>query len=172
MEIVHVRCIKCQQDKPETEFNLGTGKNRNGKRSTCRSCTTAYMKAYYAEHGERMREQARDNYQNNRDRRLETTREWVKKNPRRVKDNLLKWSFGISLEQYEQLLESQNGVCGICKKPPKRIHLAVDHDHDTGAIRGLLCTHCNTVIGFAKDDPSILESAIDYLKHHITPTGD
>lgn len=74
--------------------------------------------------------------------------------------------YGITVEEYEALLEVQNGLCAICKQPevvPDR-NLAVDHDHDTQRVRGLLCTACNRGIGCLQDDPEILQAAIDYLK--------
>lgn len=81
----------------------------------------------------------------------------------------LKTIFGISVEDYDRLFEFQNGLCAICGKPesailfgkPKR--LAIDHDHDSGQVRGLLCSRCNTAIGLMNDDVDILEKAQDYL---------
>ena len=81
--------------------------------------------------------------------------------------------FGMSLDDYETLLEKQGGVCVICQKPetaksrldhkPRR--LAIDHDHKTGRVRGLLCMRCNNRLGwFEKDDSSWIESADRYLK--------
>lgn len=55
-------------------------------------------------------------------------------------------NFGINTEIYEEMLAEQSGVCAICKRPPKNNRLSVDHDHDTGAIRGLLCPPCNRSI--------------------------
>lgn len=79
--------------------------------------------------------------------------------------------YGISPFEYEQMLDAQGGVCAICKNPEATTHspygktseLAVDHDHVTGAVRGLLCSTCNFLLGQAKDDPEILRSAADYL---------
>jgi hypothetical protein len=72
--------------------------------------------------------------------------------------------YGITAEQYGQLLSSQGGACAVCGTRPKRKRLAVDHDHQTGYVRGLLCTSCNhRVIGGAKEDASILRAAADYL---------
>lgn len=86
----------------------------------------------------------------------------------------MKRLYGISLEDYEKILVSQNGVCYICLgleptktrtgKEGKR--LAVDHDHKTGKIRGLLCSQCNKLLGNAKDSIEILEKCIEYLKKH------
>lgn len=52
--------------------------------------------------------------------------------------------YRITIEDYERLLESQGGVCAICKTPPRSYRLAVDHCHDSGAVRGLLCVSCNS----------------------------
>lgn len=71
--------------------------------------------------------------------------------------------FGISLEQYNEMLQEQGGVCAICGTPPAGEKLAVDHDHISGEIRGLLCKFCNTALGFVNDDIDILASMTSYL---------
>ena len=82
----------------------------------------------------------------------------------------LKHNYGLSLEAYEKMLTNQNGLCAICKRPEtatvngKIYHLAVDHNHETGKNRGLLCAACNIGIGKLKDDILIMESAIQYLQ--------
>jgi hypothetical protein len=81
----------------------------------------------------------------------------------------LKKAYGITLEQYNELLSSQNHKCAICnidnngKYRNKPRAFAVDHCHSTGKIRGLLCSDCNTGIGLLKDNVNFLESAIKYL---------
>jgi len=85
------------------------------------------------------------------------------------KNNKLKKAYGITLEQYNELLSSQNHKCAICnidnngKYRNKSRAFAVDHCHSTGKIRGLLCSDCNTGIGLLKDNVNFLESAIKYL---------
>jgi hypothetical protein len=72
--------------------------------------------------------------------------------------------YGLEPEDYRALFESQHGACAICGKPEtpgSRLH--VDHDHTTGAVRGLLCNHCNVLIGMAGEDPATLRKAIAYL---------
>jgi len=74
----------------------------------------------------------------------------------------LKRTYGITIEDYNALLEQQDGVCAICKNEHEHA-LCVDHDHETGDIRGLLCKPCNVAIGNFKDDTRRLEEAIKYL---------
>lgn len=82
------------------------------------------------------------------------------------KDFNLKLDFGISLEQYEDILIDQLGVCAICnkKEPVKNKRLAVDHCHTSGKIRGLLCSNCNLALGHFKDNVQFLANAISYLE--------
>lgn len=54
--------------------------------------------------------------------------------------------YGITIEDYDRMLEEQGGLCAICRNPPITYRLAVDHDHDTGAVRGLLCPPCNRAL--------------------------
>ena len=77
---------------------------------------------------------------------------------------MLKRRYGITLEQYEAMLESQNGKCAICKGDCLTgRNLAVDHDHETGKVRGLLCSKCNQGLG-QLNNIELLQRAIDYLK--------
>jgi len=86
-----------------------------------------------------------------------------------------KWmELGLTLDGYIKMNDDQSGVCAICSKPEispnplsgKIKDLAVDHNHKTNKIRGLLCNKCNRGIGLLCDDPTLLQSAIDYLRKH------
>jgi hypothetical protein len=107
-------------------------------------------------------------------------RDWHKKsrdaNFEYYKNKDLQKNYGVSYKWYKQTLEKQNNVCAICecvetaKIRGKSLSLAVDHCHDTGKVRGLLCRACNTAIGSFKHDLSVLEKAILYLsseKHSL-----
>lgn len=77
----------------------------------------------------------------------------------------LKIQFGITWDEYEFMLACQDGRCAICGGKPRKYMLAVDHDHKTGEIRGLLCSRCNhKLLGSANDDPARLRKAADYLE--------
>ena len=77
--------------------------------------------------------------------------------------NHLKNRYGITPEQYDEMLEAQGGVCAICKQAPEGRRLAVDHCHTTGNNRGLLCINCNTALGKFFDNTEYLSNAIRYL---------
>ena len=76
--------------------------------------------------------------------------------------------YGITLDDYAQMLKLQNNRCAICNGTAtgnrRQKNLSVDHCHTTGKVRGLLCHGCNSGIGYMKDDIELLEKAIDYLK--------
>lgn len=94
---------------------------------------------------------------------------------RKVRERILQ-VYGLTIEHYEAMLESQGGVCAICEEaePGKRRDgspkpLAVDHDHDTGKVRGLLCGRCNAALGGLRDSPKLVRRLLRYLKTHKRP---
>ena len=97
------------------------------------------------------------------------------------KNHMLKKKFGLTLGDYNKMLEEQNGVCYICKEPEKRIatfsgfvqRLSVDHDHKTGQIRKILCNSCNLILGKVENS-NISERFFQYLnefKEEVVPVG-
>lgn len=76
-------------------------------------------------------------------------------------------SYGLTLEKYNQMLEAQEGGCAICgdkqAKTKRNGRFCIDHDHATGEVRGLLCSHCNRGIGLLGDNPDKLKAAAEYL---------
>lgn len=93
--------------------------------------------------------------------------------PDRSKHNALMHAFGISLPEYIQMAVDRGNKCDICGRPETQIRtgkvksLAVDHNHTTGDVRGLLCSSCNTALGKFEDNPDLLNSAIAYLAKHM-----
>lgn len=109
---------------------------------------TAYMRSYREANKEKLRAQARERYKRTRDQRHAYE---------------LRSRYGLSRVAWAALLEQQGGRCAVCRGEfQKRPN--VDHDHDTGLVRGLLCTGCNRALGFMGDDPERLEAAAAYLR--------
>lgn len=101
------------------------------------------------------------------------SRKWKQDNKEQAKKSDKNWQlkryYGISLEDYNKLLEQQKGCCAICKKNESKFKkgLVVDHDHKTGEVRSLLCPNCNFAIGYAQEDIVILEAMIKYLDKSV-----
>lgn len=83
------------------------------------------------------------------------------------RDRMLKAQYDLTQAEFHKLFNEQGGVCRICGAAPKpKRHLHVDHDHDTGLVRGLLCVNCNLGLGNLKDSVKVLRAAIRYLKEN------
>jgi hypothetical protein len=102
--------------------------------------------------------------ENNKERHSEQAKIWYGENKERTRGNQLKLHYGISFNEYEELLKKQNNECAICGGPSGKRSFSVDHDHINGKVRGLLCRGCNVGIGNLNDDPELLEKAIIYIK--------
>ena len=91
------------------------------------------------------------------------------------RDQYLKKKYGIGIEEYKRMFKAQNGVCAVCRRPPKnkKKNLHVDHDHKTGEVRGLLCYYCNRrVIG--RNTYTTIQKLVDYLipDHYLIRNND
>ena len=129
------RCLRCGEEKPLTAFHR-QALNSDGVRQPCADCRNDGGRKRYAE---------------NLDGHREATRR-----------RQYKHRYGLTYEQYEALLAA--AACGICGATQSaRGKLCVDHDHETGRLRGFLCTECNLALGYLKDDPTLLRRALEYL---------
>lgn len=105
----------------------------------------------------------------------EYQRAWRDRNPERARSysrkHLLTKKYGITPDEYDALLEQQGGTCALCHQPERvkdrmgriREWLSVDHDHSTGAVRGLLCHHCNATLGHVNEDAALLLRMVGYI---------
>jgi hypothetical protein len=158
-DLIIRKCAQCGEEKPLTEY-FRTKQGKRGRSYSCKICD------YRKKRSSRERVKAANPAEYAR-RWREYKKRYELKNPERAKrcykNTYLKRDFGISIDEYEEMVRLQNGVCKICGNPDRRRGLAVDHDHSTGVIRGLLCSQCNTALGLFKDNPAVLGSAIQYL---------
>ncbi len=139
----------------------------DGHRPECTACTAARRKAWY---------------QANRDREIARVKEWQQENAERLnayrrehnqrperkralRDGYYRRTYGLSADDFDAMLDAQDGGCAICRQKPERLaSLHVDHDHGTGAVRGILCVGCNQGLGQFRHDATLLRQAIAYLE--------
>ena len=137
-------CCVCNTRKPFTDFFNYKNKN-DGKSYRCKPCDDAARK------------------------------KWSTKNPERAhlsqRQRNLKCKFGVDLEWYEKQFKKQNYSCAICKSKTNKTsgnrefwNFSVDHCHDSGKVRGILCNNCNRALGLFQDNPELLEKAAEYIK--------
>lgn len=151
------RCSKCGEDKSTTDY-YASQKASDKLQTWCKDCQKERGKEYgpvwaKANPGKKSK-YSKKYYEQNKD---------MFRGKSRV--GRLK-TYGLSVEDYEQILKDQDYSCGICgiHESEHRTRLHVDHDHTTGEVRGLLCSNCNTSLGGFMDSTSNLEKAIIYLK--------
>lgn len=129
-------CSTCKDWKQLEDFPTRE-RSRKGYRTNCKECRNGYLK------------------------------EWREKHPFENSFWYRETKLGFTKKDFERVALSQNNVCAICKEAPKYEYRGdsfhVDHDHITGKVRGLLCSHCNRMLGCAKDNKEILANAITYL---------
>jgi hypothetical protein len=137
------------------------GRGHVGERYTssgsCKRCISEAAK-------ERYRGRWPDGAQRTPEQRLAQTKAWRLANPERHKGHRLK-KYGITYADFTAMLDRQDSRCAICRDPldlGKNTH--VDHCHDTGAVRGILCNRCNVAIGLLRNDPGIALGAARYLR--------
>lgn len=148
-------CCTCLKEQPFNKFNKNSSKSggKNGYDRNCKACRKKITREFHIKIG-------------------------AEEYARRTKISNLKKNYGITLDQYKEMLDKQDGKCAICKgtetyQNKAGIHnknetgFSVDHSHTTGLIRGLLCRKCNSAIGYFREDPSLLERAIKYLKQEL-----
>lgn len=130
-----------------------------------------YSKRWREKHPEKHKEQSQKWRDKNHQKDLANKAKYRVENKEKIAEayrkHILQKRFGLSKEEYDSMLETQNSVCAICRKPCSTGRsLAVDHNHETGIIRSLLCRNCNVSIGLMKEDPELLRAAANYLELH------
>ena len=138
------KCTKCKKELPLTAFNKHC-RHKDGLRFRCKSCEAEDQK-------EAKKKALKLDYEGTR---------------KKERANNLKQMYGLSVEEWTIKALSQQYKCAICNNEcvtGKR--LAVDHDHETGQIRDLLCGNCNQGLGKFQDNPQLLNKAAEYLRKH------
>lgn len=201
-------CTRCGETKALSEFGTRNRRGKTEPMSRCRPCNRDYQRewraahpdkmseyksAYRERHPERVRESKRLNYARNSEAYLARNKAWRARNPDKIaeytrnpdrREDRLRRIHGISLDQFHEMWNQQNGQCPIClrdlpyeylnreelKAAPVKPH--VDHSHADDVVRGILCSTCNQGIGMFREDPEVFARAVVYLSGQfptITP---
>jgi len=127
---------------------------QSARRRSNREAILAKERVYRT--GENYKAYRRSLYLKNKERSLRTSR-----------TNRLRRDYGLTVPEYDAMLALQKGLCAICDLPCKtKSRLCVDHDHQTGAVRGLLCRRCNRTLGQLEENPILIERLLKYIQHH------
>jgi hypothetical protein len=156
------RCKKCGEVKPFDQFYKAKGM-RDGYRSECKTCHLAQHRIWYSQNREASIANVKRWQQENKEHLHAYRKEYRQRRRIEEREAYLRRTFGITQADYEAILEMQRGGCAICGKEPGKISLHVDHDHESGEVRGLLCVGCNNALGQFHDDLQLLARASDYL---------
>ena len=161
------RCRICNEMKPFDAF-YRMKEMRDGYRNECKACNLARRKAAYAasEPADRALAHAPSVARRQPGRAFEASAGYTPRGryPACSRRAHLKRTFGITQEEYEARLREQGGGCAVCGRPPKPgKSLHVDHDHETGYVRGLLCFSCNAALGHFQDDLDRIDAALTYV---------
>jgi hypothetical protein len=128
-------CSRCFEEKSLSEFDKNP-KHSSGYKSQCKVCSAKDFKAWRESNLEKQR-------------RRERVKHYVRK-------------YALSFEEAEELVETNRlGICEICKEPSQ---IVIDHCHQSGIVRGRICSACNSMLGYSKDNIGTLKSAIKYLE--------
>jgi hypothetical protein len=175
----HIRCGTCGEPKPLEAFAPAVRRRGHG---TCRPCKNALNRdyddrnreavkaralAWVERNREAVRKRALASYYRNAEERRAKARDAYKRPGNRALKHAqhIAREFGVTREEYDAMLRAQGGVCALCGDPPSdRQRLAVDHDHETGQLRGLLCLQCNTALGRLGDTAGAFERVMAYLR--------
>lgn len=148
------------------------------------------QRRYRSRNREKIVAQRREERKRKREKMDLAKREWERRNPEKVamqrvrrrlkrmneqKDIHLRRNYGITLEAYNEIQAEQGAVCAICRThdvTTKSDRLFVDHDHETGAVRALLCHRCNAGLGYFKDNIELMKCALSYLEFYQAADPD
>ena len=158
-------CRICEQDKPLTEFTKQKN-SKDGLDNRCRPCRAILKKEYYEKNKEQILSKNAEWAKNNRMVTRAIQKRYRDNNPDKCKERWLLRKYKINLAEYNKIFEKQEGKCKGCNRHQLEfeIALAVDHCHETGEIRGLLCADCNLALGKVQDNIETLQNLINYLK--------
>lgn len=161
------RCSRCSTYRPLGEFSKAS-RSRDGYQPYCKRCSAKAN----------AESRARTGWKADSAKNIANVKRWRSENPDKARNQSLRRMYGITLDEYRAIEAAQGGGCAICGEPETaKDHrtgepraLAVDHDHLTKMVRGLLCFRCNAGLGYFLDDATRLDAAQRYLERTTSGT--
>ena len=180
--MTNLKCNTCKGEFSPSCFYRSATTTR-GYQYKCKACVSLYDKSpspearkqklkklneWRVNNPEKRKEQKRRHYLKNKDKIDQQAKDWYHNNKERYYGNTIKRKYGLTLNEYNALRLEQDYKCAICGDHEEVVgkKMYVDHNHDTGKIRKLLCTKCNVGIGMLKDSAEVLLKAAQYLQEH------
>ena len=155
-------CVKCNVLKPASDFSNNKARKCDGLTTWCKECRNKKRAEWALKNRDKIRAYDRKFSQRPDIRLIKTQAKWKSSGYKNADGTWFKW------HDYNVLLAQQNGRCAICgtaeikSKTSKNLH--IDHDHSNGIVRWLLCNFCNPMLGYSRDNPSILRKAAQMLE--------
>ena len=150
------KCKECEleaHNEEELELFVFNKQSKYNRELRCKECRDRTTKEWS---------------QGNIDQRKEHKKKWQDKNNKYHREYNLQRNYGLSITEWDAMYVAQDGRCTICKKSIDADKMHTDHNHDTGEVRGLLCSKCNMLLGLADDSTTTLQAAITYLEERGT----
>lgn len=149
------KCSTCKKRKLASKFSRRAA-SPDGIHVVCKCCDNERSAKWKREHPEYNKEwlAAHPGYKE----------QLLKRDPLRYRRHHLEYAYGMSLEEFDAMFESQGKRCAVCRR--KDFQPVVDHNHKTGRVRGILCYPCNSALGFLGDSIKKVKVALEYLKKH------
>lgn len=181
------KCATCKKEQPLSEFRKDKSR-KDGIHRTCKECNKNSQRIWYQKNKKKAQKESNKRYHKNKNKISARRKAQRKKDPLKFREQAKKrynlkiaktyaWrAAGIknmTNERYDKLFTEQKGCCKICDTPQTMLKrtLAVDHDHKTGEVRGLLCDCCNRALGYFRDSLALLDNAKTYLICHGKKIG-
>jgi hypothetical protein len=156
------RCPQCNKELPLSDFSID--KTRlSGLSCYCRKCKAAYMRRYREENPEKIKEIEKRRYEKTKDKIIKRGKRYRTKNYADIRNGRYKKKYGITYDEKLEILEKVGYKCAICQDSVTVENSQLDHNHETGDVRGILCINCNLMLGHSKDNADILKRAVQYL---------
>lgn len=171
-------CRQCEKELPLESFKKRKASS-DGRLNTCKKCVYARQLEYWSKNPDSLSKvkaaRSRRYAESLSDEARARNRDWYRKNAakhcEKSKWSAIKRQYGLTREQYDEILRSQGGKCPICLNCMETRGVkapCVDHCHSTGRVRGLLCRNCNASLGGMGDSLEALERAVEYMKKSLT----